>query len=51
MWIVRRGLGLFLFGIVLVLLGEPVATAYCPNCRRPIPAMCKPHLNELAGKP
>lgn len=45
----RRRLGLLLFGVALMLLGEPVTTVFCGRCGRFIDAMCKPHLDELAG--
>lgn len=47
MSMLRHRLGLLLFGVVLMLLGEPVATAFCPRCGQFIPAMCRPHLDEL----
>lgn len=48
--VLRRRLGLFLFGVVLLLLGEPVPTAHCDQCGRWVHALCKRHIDELAAE-
>ena len=45
-WI-RRRIGLLLFGLVLILLREPVPTAHCGHCGRVTNALCTKHLAEL----